>query len=181
MNVYNVSAMGKNSFFESVPLLAASQTAARRTTKHSMNVYNVSAMPASIQLYLPAGPKLLNSPKAAVAQRAAVMPPASCDTMYIAIVFASMVPFMKSASETAGLKFAPETDPSAKIATINEDAMERTAQVALPVRTFAPTVPTRMKVPRNSEMQFLTSALTIVKCVKGAFNFDQLTASLRLA
>ena len=50
-----------------------------------------------------------------------------------------MVPFMKSASETAGLKFAPETDPSAKIATISEDAMERTAQVALPVRTFAPT------------------------------------------
>ena len=92
-----------------------------------------------------------------------------------------MDPFMKSASETAGLKFAPETDPSAKIATINEDAMERTAQVELPVSTLAPTVPTRMKVPRNSEMQFFTSVLTIVKCVKGAFNFDQLTASLRLA
>ena len=58
--------------------------------------------------------------------------------------------------------------------------MERTAQVELPVSTLAPTVPTRMKVPRNSEMQFFTSVLTIVKCVKRVFNFYQLTASLRL-
>ena len=59
--------------------------------------------------------------------------------------------------------------------------MERTAQVELPVSTLAPTVPTRMKVPRNSEMQFFTSVLTIVKCVKRVFNFGQLTASLRRA
>jgi hypothetical protein len=83
--------------------------------------------------------------------------------MYMAISDAFMLPFKKSASETAGLKFAPETDASAKMATINEDAIERTAQVELPVRTFAPTVATRMKVPRNSEMQFLTVELTIVK------------------
>ena len=37
---------------------------------------------------------------------------------------------------TAGLKFAPEIEASAKMATINDDAMERTAQVGLPVRTL---------------------------------------------
>ena len=35
----------------------------------------------------------------------------------MAIVDAGMAPFRQSASETAGLKFAPETDASAKMAT----------------------------------------------------------------
>merc|ERR1719316_1762582 len=54
------------------------------------------------------------------------------------------------ASVTAGLKFAPETPPSAYIDTMSTQAMEVTAQMGLPVRTFRPIVSTRRKVPMNS-------------------------------
>jgi len=128
-----------------------------------MNVYRTSTAPASTQVNSPTGPKLpLNDPKHATAVRPAAMPPTSWDTQYMAIVDAFMPPFMKRASDTAGLKFAPDTDASAKIATINDDAMERTAHVPLPVRTLHPTVRTRRYVPMNSEMQSLISLLTIV-------------------
>ena len=50
-----------------------------------MNVYSVSAAPASTHVYLPAGPKLLNSPKAIVAHSAAEMPPASCDLLSVLV------------------------------------------------------------------------------------------------
>merc|ERR1719428_2395658 len=127
-----------------------------------MNAYSVSMAPASIHVYSPTGPKLpLNGPNTIVAVNPAAMPPASCDTQNMAIVDAFMPPFMKSASDTAGLKFAPEIEQSAKMATIREDAIERTPQVLLPVRTLAPTVNTSRYVPKNSEMQSLTSLLTI--------------------
>merc|ERR1719163_895126 len=66
--------------------LLTSATATRRTTKHNMKVYKTSTAPASTHVYSPTGPKFLNSPKTIVAHKEATMPPASCDTPFMANV-----------------------------------------------------------------------------------------------
>jgi len=62
----------------------------------------------------------------------------------------SMSPVMPSATDTAGLKLAPEIPPKAKMATINTQAMEMPAHMPLPERTLHPTVKISKKVPVNS-------------------------------
>jgi hypothetical protein len=79
----------------------------------------------------------------------------------MAILPASSV-FSISARLTAGLKFAPQTGPSAKIPTMREDAIARPAVTPFPKRTLHPTVRTRMYVPINSPTTWAVVAPAIV-------------------
>merc|ERR1719162_1103079 len=64
-------------------------------------------------------------------------------------------PDARIATVTAGLKWAPETEPRAKIIHINPAAMDHTGAWEPPI-TFNPTPRTNMYVPRNSLASFET-------------------------
>merc|ERR1719352_691070 len=83
-----------------------------------------------------------------------MMPAKSCVTAYMPTSFQGRFPLMPRATETAGLKLAPETPPKAKIATIKTHAMEVPAQTPLFERTLQPMVKINRKVPVNSAMSF---------------------------
>merc|ERR1719262_267532 len=71
-------------------------------------------------------------------------------------------PAHRMASVTAGLKWAPEQFPSAKIMHISDAAMDHAPAGELP-STFSKTVSTRTKVPMHSLTHLTQSSYLVVE------------------
>merc|ERR1719198_2334110 len=143
--------MAKPKYSESALFTVATE----RTTKASTKVNTSSATTAwdhleSAGLSANVSPFIM-----AEYVNAAQIPPRICTPMYMAPSFGEHLPrpLQMIAMVTAGLKWAPEHVPKAKIMHMSDAAIEN-APAAEPLSTLRPTVRTSIKVPRNSLQSF---------------------------